>query len=217
MEPLDLGPAAEPGEASTAKRRNPKTEHEPPFKRRRHYHGVDCARYLYINDTPELTAHSHETAEHVMCLFREIERHTGPGRDRRIIELIYYLLARPTILLERPLFTQAIVQRVLVWISTADREIAVLGAMSSLQADTIMPSQFQSQIVTVTHYEHIRDCGLRLVMTAKDILKMIARRTTQAEYAAAQAEARAEAQADARAEVKPDIAEIVANVMATLP
>jgi hypothetical protein len=178
-------------------------ECEQPSKRRRHHREVDCASFLLLDGAwPTLTPYARETGEHVSLLFREIEKQTGPARERRKIELIYYLLARRSLLFERPMFTQALIHRLLDWVAAADREMAILSVMSTLHANTIMPDQFQAQIVTVAHYEHIRDCGLRLIMNAKEVLKILAKRMTQEEHRLAQDAA---------------IADIVANVIATLP
>jgi len=141
----------------------------PPMKRRRIVSIWEI--HLGLDMVPALTPPSQETAHRVIDLFKEIERTDLPKnvRLRRIIELVYYILARSDLLHERISFTNALLKQLCEWIHHADKEMAVLGVMSTLCVG-VMHKELQVQLSEVSYYEHIRECALRLIVLAKERL-----------------------------------------------
>lgn len=141
----------------------------PPMKRRRILTTWEV--HLGLELVPRLTPHTRQTALHLIYLFKEIEHTELPKstRLRRIIELLYYILARPVILHERLSFTHALMKQLYEWIHIADKEMAILGVMNSLCIG-VMHKELQVQLGEVSYYEHIRECAVRLIVVAKDLL-----------------------------------------------
>ena len=126
--------------------------------------------HMAVDEDPSLSSFERETASYTLYLFRVIEHAPDSTKKvMRVIELIYYLLARPSIFRVRPMFAAHFHAFLKEWIDHAEKETAILGVMTSLCVG-IMQQELQRQLMYSAHCEHLKDIAARLGVLCRQAL-----------------------------------------------